>query len=239
MGSYINYKFINSKISSKITFEGTSLLGWELKSEIISQKQMLSEDFDLLLYENDEELNDDTIIYRNSSINVKRIPLWMAKSKPNIPRESIRQRKQRAPPATYVCFRCGQKGHFIQYCPTNQDKNYDVIRARKPTGIPKAFLIESKEPKEGNLIDERGSYVKIQPQIEEWQKIQGILKSNVPNHIICAVCNEIFNKPMILQCKHSFCNKCIKEYCYICDKKVEYKSFDDELQNEVERFYNK
>ncbi|RVD93119.1 ring zinc finger domain-containing protein [Tubulinosema ratisbonensis] len=239
MGSFINYKFVNSKNTSKINFEGTSMLGWELKSEIVVQKQMLSEDFELLLFENEEELNDDTVIYRNSSILVKRIPLWMAKTKSQIQRESIKQRKQKVPPPNYVCFRCGDKGHFIQFCPTNQDKNFDVVRVRKPTGIPKAFLVESNEPKEGNLIDERGSFVKIQPQVEEWYKIQGVLKSNIPSNLVCSVCHEIYKNPVILQCNHSFCEGCVKEFCDICGNKVENKRMNLNLRKEVEIFFNK
>lgn len=43
-------------------------------------------------------------------------------------------------PPTYVCFRCGMKGHWIQFCPTLSNKEFDKFRVKKTTGIPKAFL---------------------------------------------------------------------------------------------------
>lgn len=46
----------------------------------------------------------------------------------------------RPPPPNYICFRCGVKGHWLQFCPTHGDPTYDNIRVKKTTGIPKTFL---------------------------------------------------------------------------------------------------
>lgn len=177
MGSVINYKFFSLKNSSKIFFEGLGLQGWELKSEIISQKQMSSDDFDLLLYESETnaEINDEQIIYRNSSVLVKRVPIWMARSRPLKERQSIKQKKNyKIPPSNYVCFRCGQKGHYIQFCPTNHDKTYDIVRIRKPTGIPKAFLVPTSSdqiPEAASKLVTTEGLVQVQPQTHEWKKM--------------------------------------------------------------------
>lgn len=40
-----------------------------------------------------------------------------------------------APPANYVCYRCGTAGHFIQNCPTNGNTDYDQHRVKKKTGM--------------------------------------------------------------------------------------------------------
>ena len=32
---------------------------------------------------------------------------------------------QRPPPIGYTCFRCGEKGHYINVCPTLGNKEYD------------------------------------------------------------------------------------------------------------------
>ena len=84
------------------------------------------------------------------------------------------------PPANYVCFRCGEKGHYIQQCPTNLDPTYDKPRIKKTTGIPKSFL----KPVEGNVIDARaadptlslmvtaeGQTVVNQPNENEWKRL--------------------------------------------------------------------
>lgn len=34
------------------------------------------------------------------------------------------------PPPGYECKRCGKPGHFIKYCPTNGDPNYDRDREK-------------------------------------------------------------------------------------------------------------
>jgi hypothetical protein len=44
------------------------------------------------------------------------------------------------PPPTYTCHRCGQHGHYIQLCPTNNDPNFDNRRLKAAVGIPKSSL---------------------------------------------------------------------------------------------------
>ncbi|KAK3068712.1 hypothetical protein LTS18_000552, partial [Coniosporium uncinatum] len=43
-------------------------------------------------------------------------------------------------PPGYICHRCGQKGHFIRDCPTNDDPTYKGPRFKRATGIPKSRL---------------------------------------------------------------------------------------------------
>ena len=35
---------------------------------------------------------------------------------------------QRIPPDGYICKRCQEKGHYVNDCPTNNDKDYDPNR---------------------------------------------------------------------------------------------------------------
>lgn len=242
----INYRFSSLKNFSKITFEGVGLQACELKSEIISQKQMLSEDFDLQLFESDTsaEINDDQMVYRNSSVIVKRIPLWMAKSKPVRERQSIKQKKGfKQPPPNYTCFRCGQKGHYIQFCPTNNDKSYDIVRLRNPTGIPKAFLVPTSSeqvPEAASKLVTNEGLVQVQPQTQEWNRMKGGIRKAVPNSLVCGACNSVYRDPVRTNCGHSFCNGCVKigDPCVLCSTDVETKARDPGLRRDVDMFKN-
>jgi hypothetical protein len=44
------------------------------------------------------------------------------------------------PPPNYKCHRCGQSGHYIQQCPTNDDPQFDHRKLKHAVGIPKSAL---------------------------------------------------------------------------------------------------
>src|SRR5579859_7791031 len=77
------------------------------------------------------------------------------------------------PPQGYICHRCGEKGHWIQACPTNDDPNFDnKPRIKRTTGIPKTFLKKADKPvfdedgegkTNGVMVDADGEYVVVEP----------------------------------------------------------------------------
>ncbi|KAH8832965.1 DWNN-domain-containing protein [Flagelloscypha sp. PMI_526] len=79
-------------------------------------------------------------------------------------------------PPSYVCYRCGQKGHWINMCPTNNDREYDNRpRIKRTTGIPRSMLkaVQSPQiggPGEGIMVTPEGGYVVAQPDLASWQK---------------------------------------------------------------------
>ncbi|GAB1742327.1 hypothetical protein NU219Hw_g7879t1 [Hortaea werneckii] len=89
-------------------------------------------------------------------------------------------------PPGYICHRCGEKGHWIQACPTNADPNFDGRpKFRRTTGIPKSFLkvIEKTERDENGKVDmskmpagvmynAAGEWVVSMPDTKTWDKIQ-------------------------------------------------------------------
>ncbi|KAG6868955.1 hypothetical protein C0993_007169 [Termitomyces sp. T159_Od127] len=90
-------------------------------------------------------------------------------------------------PPSYVCYRCGQKGlphfcefkdgvtsysiqgHWIQDCPTNNDRDFDnKPRIKRTTGIPRSMLKAVTTPTSGELgqgvmVTPEGGYVVAQP----------------------------------------------------------------------------
>ncbi|CAN6635738.1 protein Mpe1p [Trichomonascus vanleenenianus] len=82
------------------------------------------------------------------------------------------------PPAGYVCYRCGQKGHWIQACPTNNDPNWEGKRVRRTTGIPRSMLKTVAKPANEEdspstmMINDEGEYVVAVADNASWQNYQ-------------------------------------------------------------------
>lgn len=251
MGSCIYYKFKSYKDFSAVTFEGIGLPLWELKYEIVSQRKMNSKDFDLLFFdeETNEQLLDEYVqIPRNSHIIVQRIPAWMSKTGFTLRERKVEsttsaaKRHFREPPENYVCFRCGSKGHFIQHCPTNNDKNFDILKIRKPSGIPKDFLMKvagDLEGTSGRLVTPEG-FVVVNPQTQEWQRQgkQYLGAKEIPDALRCIICGGLLKDPVITNCGHVYCDGCahVDDRCEKCGKLITRLRFDGVVAEKVRMF---
>ncbi|KAI8851519.1 DWNN domain-containing protein, partial [Chytridium lagenaria] len=74
--------------------------------------------------------------------------------------------QNRAPRPGYICYRCGQKGHFINQCPTIGDKEFDRPKLKRTTGIPRIFLkpVEDKNSAgAGVMVTQNGEFVVAAP----------------------------------------------------------------------------
>ncbi|KAI8065979.1 DWNN domain-containing protein [Thamnidium elegans] len=148
------------------------------------------------------------------------------------------QMPQRVPPATYVCYRCGQKGHYINQCPTNGDKDYDKHpRIKRTTGIPRSFLKVIEEPKDavkagtgGLMVTPKGDIVVAQADSSSWDKHVAKAATTiglgvgsagdlmdwydsipVPGYLQCGICNGLLREATITPCcGTSFCDECIR-----------------------------
>lgn len=252
MASFINYRFKSNKDFSQVFFESNGLPLWELKYEIIAQRKMVSKDFDLLFYdaETEEQITDEYAhIPRNSHIIVHRIPAWMSKN--SIP---IRERKTdqipskkflKEPPENYICFRCGNKGHFIQHCPTNNNRDFDIVKFRRPSGIPRDYLEKVNGGMEGSnamLVTDDG-FVKALPQTQEWAKHGTILKGlgNIPQDLKCSRCCGLMSRPVVTSCGHRYCEGCIQvdARCAVCSKIVTRANYDRKTASKIDVFLGK
>ncbi|ODQ68088.1 DWNN-domain-containing protein, partial [Nadsonia fulvescens var. elongata DSM 6958] len=122
------------------------------------------------------------------------------------------------PPPGYMCYRCGQKDHWIQNCPTNDDPNWEnKKRVRKTTGIPKTFLKTVSKPTDddnGNyMINEDGEYVIVMADKNSWETYQQKTKLQKESsdqayakndeqlaELICPLSNKMFKKPVKTPC---------------------------------------
>ncbi|KAH8178964.1 DWNN domain-containing protein [Sarocladium implicatum] len=144
----------------------------------------------------------------------------------------------REPPNGYICFRCGQKGHWIQLCPTNDDPEFDNRpRMKRTTGIPRSFLQkvdksvvlaqtdgdETKRPS-GVMVNADGDYVIAEPDKASWEQFQAKTKTSSEakeaeasddkeaqeRGLACPIDKKLLIEPMKTPCcEKSFCNDCI------------------------------
>lgn len=133
------------------------------------------------------------------------------------------------PPDAYVCYRCGQKGHFIQNCPTNADPNYDRTRVRKTTGIPKSFLkpvaAGDSEAASNFLVTPEGTLVVAAPNDLEWNRLSTIKAfaqtataiplNEIPDQLKCLADPQaphlLIGAVTLTCCGSSFCDDCIRK----------------------------
>ncbi|KAG6024051.1 hypothetical protein E4U40_003604 [Claviceps sp. LM458 group G5] len=141
------------------------------------------------------------------------------------------------PPNGYICYRCGNKGHWIQLCPTNDDPVFDNRpRVKRTTGIPRSFLQkvdksvilaqtdgdEAKRPS-GIMVNADGDFVIAEPDKASWEQYQAKTKSSTANKeaqaedkeveergLQCSIDKKMLIEPMKAPCcQKTFCNDCI------------------------------
>ncbi|CAH7690770.1 hypothetical protein PPACK8108_LOCUS26203 [Phakopsora pachyrhizi] len=147
------------------------------------------------------------------------------------------------PPQGYICYRCGQKGHWIQTCPTNDNPEFEGRpRIKRTTGIPKSFLqkVEGK-PGDGQnvMVTADGSFVIAKPDDASWKQHKSVVVKNLsaadienqrPSDpdLACSICSTLLKSAVkMVCCKSTFCQSCITSYlkdhssvCPECETKV-------------------
>ena len=144
-----------------------------------------------------------------------------------------------APPSGYICYRCGEKGHWIMVCPTNDDPLYDGRpRVKRTTGIPRSFLKmvqkptslvndgtmdDTKQPS-GIMVNAEGEWVIAEPDKAAWAQFQAKAKVAAvaqeaaargskelqDKGLECSIDKRLFIDPTKTPCCQStFCRDCI------------------------------
>ncbi|CAF9935973.1 MAG: hypothetical protein ALECFALPRED_006650 [Alectoria fallacina] len=143
------------------------------------------------------------------------------------------------PPPGYICYRCGEKGHWIMVCPTNDDPAYDGRpRVKRTTGIPRSFLKTVQKPTSlvndgtmddtkqpaGIMVNAEGEWVIAEPDKAAWAQFQAKAKVAAvaqeaaargskelqDRGLECSIDKRLFADPTKTPCCQStFCRDCI------------------------------
>ncbi|KAJ5172254.1 hypothetical protein N7492_004847 [Penicillium capsulatum] len=111
--------------------------------------------------------------------NATPVPFGRGRGKPlNVP--------DHPPPPGYLCYRCREKGHWIQACPTNNDPKFDgKYRVKRSTGIPRSLQTKVEKPESlapdgssddsrntGVMVNADGDFVIAKPDKAAWELYQ-------------------------------------------------------------------
>ncbi|GMK53944.1 hypothetical protein CspeluHIS016_0105300 [Cutaneotrichosporon spelunceum] len=148
------------------------------------------------------------------------------------------------PPLGYICYRCGQKGHWIQNCPSNDDPAaQDRKRFVRVTGIPRSFLktVETPTTGEGSsggaMLTADGGFVRAVPDARAWEKQAAVKtlanddaedKGAMDPELVCPLCKKLLNDATRTPCcQTAYCEDCITSHlmehdfvCPSCESKI-------------------
>jgi hypothetical protein len=122
-----------------------------------------------------------------------------------------------APWAGYICKRCNQTGHYIKYCPTNDDPAYD--RRPLPHGIPASSLrpVDENDPDDMRRAYRTASGALMcvcedSSQMVQKTTVMGGAAGAVPEELACPLCKALMAEATIIPCcSLSFCDGCIRD----------------------------
>ncbi|KAL6005186.1 hypothetical protein ACLOJK_005748 [Asimina triloba] len=98
--------------------------------------------------------------------------------------------ERKTPPGGYICRRCKMPGHYIHYCPTNDDPSYD-IKQKRPT----------LKPNEDSFL-------------ESIAASRSAPLNKPPPELLCPLCKKLIRDAAFTSkcCFRSFCDECIRDH---------------------------
>ncbi|KAL4801396.1 DWNN domain-containing protein [Aspergillus unguis] len=164
--------------------------------------------------------------------NATPVPMGRGRGKPvNVP--------DHPPPPGYLCYRCREKGHWIQACPTNNDPKFDgKYRVKRSTGIPRSLQTKVEKPESimldgatedlrntGVMVNADGDFIITKPDQASWELYQEKVKASAAAAAEAAAAEHSkelqarglecpIDKRMFLEPTQTPC--CQKTYCNDC-----------------------
>ncbi|KAJ2785102.1 Retinoblastoma-binding protein [Coemansia interrupta] len=172
--------------------------------------------------------NSDQWEHQQSLLEMQR-PVYQARPGFRPRPYMARPEHQGPPPPSYVCYRCGQQGHWIYSCPTIGQPNDGTgrgggHRVKRTNGIPKSFLqkIDNLDDVGNALVTSDGTLVVATANEAAWNSAQRLTRNTIsndeeiessliPDDLKCNICHKLardaVNTPC---CKTVFCSTCIE-----------------------------
>jgi E3 ubiquitin-protein ligase RBBP6 len=141
MGGTVFFRFKSNTQYFSIPIDGERVAVMHFKKMIRQMYHMARDDLRVFQKDSCTEYNDHDCIQASSTVILVRMPIPMlepivvsSQPKPTLltPQYIISdtQRTRQpsggcVPPAHYICHRCHQPGHYIKFCPTNGNPEYE------------------------------------------------------------------------------------------------------------------
>lgn len=120
-------------------------------------------------------------------------------------------------PPGYICHRCGQKGHWINNCPSLYDRNWETKKVLRTTGIPRSMLrsaaglppssADGEDDGRTYLMNADGEYVVAVADDKSWKDFQdrqlqqqARAKRSIPEDLKDPISHELMRRPKKMPC---------------------------------------
>ncbi|XP_068100381.1 E3 ubiquitin-protein ligase RBBP6-like isoform X7 [Hyperolius riggenbachi] len=233
--SCVHFKFFSRLSGDKAIFNGLCISLADLKKKIMAQMRLKAEHCELQITDalTQQEYTDEaTLIPKNSSVIVRRIPIGGLK---NTTKTFFLHRNEQESGTLKAIGRSqNQVGHsFHNYSaqgaskPIKPEKSLkSANKIKKSTGIPCSFMIEVTDPNtKGAMLTNSGKYAvpiisakayakgkrENPPFLPGDQSPSPEEKEPIPDMLLCMICKNIMTDAAVIPCcGNSYCDECIR-----------------------------